>query len=107
MRFGPWGEGRAKIAGKAAKEVGKTSEDIVEAVLVGNTAMHHILLGIGPEPIGRAPFAPSLHQSVDVKARDLGLKIWPSANVHVLPIEAGFVGADHVGGLCDAYPKGA
>ena len=97
-------EGLAKIAGKAAKEVGKTSEDIVEAVLVGNTAMHHILLGIGPEPIGRAPFAPSLHQSVDVKARDLGLKIWPSANVHVLPIEAGFVGADNVGVLIAEEP---
>lgn len=97
-------EGLGKIAKKAAKQVGKTSEDIVEAVLVGNTAMHHILLGIDPEPIGRAPFAPTLHRSVDVKARDLGLKIWPSANVHVLPIEAGFVGADNVGVLIAEEP---
>jgi uncharacterized 2Fe-2S/4Fe-4S cluster protein (DUF4445 family) len=97
-------EGLGKIARKAAKEIGKTPEDIVEAVLVGNTAMHHIMLGIGPEPIGRAPFAPTLHQSVDVKARDLGLKIWPSANVHVLPIEAGFVGADNVGVLIAEEP---
>ncbi|HSB88982.1 MAG TPA: ASKHA domain-containing protein [Anaerolineales bacterium] len=97
-------EGLGKIARKAAKAVGKTPEDIVEAVLVGNTAMHHILLGIGPEPIGRAPFAPTIHRSVDVKARDLGLKIWPSANVHVLPIEAGFVGADNVGVLIAEEP---
>ncbi|HET7009426.1 MAG TPA: ASKHA domain-containing protein [Anaerolineales bacterium] len=97
-------EGLGKIAHKATKQIGRTEDDILEAVLVGNTAMHHILLGIDPEPIGRAPFAPSLHHSVDLKARDLGLKIWPSANVHVLPIEAGFVGADNVGVLIAEEP---
>jgi uncharacterized 2Fe-2S/4Fe-4S cluster protein (DUF4445 family) len=42
-----------------------------------------------------APFAPTISHSVDVKARDLGLEILPSANVHLLPIQAGFVGADN------------
>jgi uncharacterized 2Fe-2S/4Fe-4S cluster protein (DUF4445 family) len=97
-------DGLGQIAKNATKQVGLKPEDIVEAVLVGNTAMHHILLNIYPEPIGKAPFAPTLHHSVDVKAREMDLKIWPSANVHVLPIEAGFVGADNVGVLIAEEP---
>jgi uncharacterized 2Fe-2S/4Fe-4S cluster protein (DUF4445 family) len=41
---------------------------------------------------------------VDIKARDLGLKLAPGAYVHVLPIEAGFVGADNVGVLIAEEP---
>jgi uncharacterized 2Fe-2S/4Fe-4S cluster protein (DUF4445 family) len=45
-----------------------------------------------------------LQRSINVKARELGLKVHPSANVHVLPIEAGFVGADNVGVLIAEEP---
>lgn len=79
-------------------------EDILELTMVGNTAMHHLLLKIDPQSLGVSPFSPSIHQSMDVKARDLGLKVHPSANVHILPIEAGFVGADNVGVLIAEEP---
>jgi uncharacterized 2Fe-2S/4Fe-4S cluster protein (DUF4445 family) len=79
-------------------------EDIIELTVVGNTAMHHLFLKINPECLGVAPFPPAIHRSVDVKARDLELKINPSANVHLLPIEAGFVGADNVGVLIAEEP---
>jgi uncharacterized 2Fe-2S/4Fe-4S cluster protein (DUF4445 family) len=71
-------------------------EDILELSMVGNTTMHHLLLKLDPQYLGIPPFAPTIHQSVDVKARDFGLELLPSANVHMLPIEAGFVGADTV-----------
>jgi uncharacterized 2Fe-2S/4Fe-4S cluster protein (DUF4445 family) len=79
-------------------------EDILELTIVGNTAMHHLLLGIDPQYLGVSPFPPAIHRSMDVKARDLGLKAHPSANVHILPIEAGFVGADNVGVLIAEEP---
>ena len=79
-------------------------EDILELTVVGNTAMHHLFLRINPEYLGVAPFPPAIHRSVDMKARDLGLKVNPSANVHLLPIEAGFVGADNVGVLIAEEP---
>jgi uncharacterized 2Fe-2S/4Fe-4S cluster protein (DUF4445 family) len=66
--------------------------------------MHHIFLSICPEYLGKAPFLPALHASVDVKARDLRLEVCPGAYVHVLPIEAGFVGADNVGVLIAEEP---
>ena len=71
----------------------KTSE-ILEMVLVGNSTMHHILLNLQPKDLGLAPFVPAIHKSVDIKARELGLHINPSGNIHVLPTIASFVGAD-------------
>ncbi|MGE5892474.1 MAG: ASKHA domain-containing protein [bacterium] len=72
---------------------------IDDLTIVFNTAMHHIFLGLNPIYIGRSPFIPAVQRSMDIKARDLGLKINPGSFIHVLPIEAGFVGADNVGVL--------
>ena len=77
---------------------------IDDLTIVFNTAMHHILLGLNPVYIGRSPFIPAVQSSLDIKARDLGLRINPSAYIHVLPIEAGFVGADNVGVLIAEEP---
>ena len=71
----------------------KTSE-ILEMVLVGNSTMHHLLLNLPPKDLGLAPFVPTIHKSVDVKARELGLHTHQSGNIHVLPTIASFVGAD-------------
>jgi uncharacterized 2Fe-2S/4Fe-4S cluster protein (DUF4445 family) len=49
-------------------------------------------LSLNPEFVGLAPFPPVIHHSLDIKARDLGIKINPSSYMFVLPIEAGFVG---------------
>jgi uncharacterized 2Fe-2S/4Fe-4S cluster protein (DUF4445 family) len=73
----------------------QTSE-IVDAVIVGNTAMHHLLLGLSVEQLGYSPFVAVLQDSLDVKARDIGLHVAKGAYVHILPNVAGFVGADHV-----------
>jgi len=83
---------------------GLSPADILEITLVGNTAMHHLFLGIDPRALGVSPFAPAVHRSLDIKARDLGLTIHPAATVHILPIEAGFVGADNVGVLIAEEP---
>ncbi len=96
--------GLNQIAGRAAARAGIKRRDIVDMTIVGNTCMHHIFLNIDPQHIGRAPFPPSLHHSLDIKAHDLGLKISPGAYVHVLPIEAGFVGADNIGVLIAEEP---
>lgn len=79
-------------------------EDIFEMVLVGNTVMEHILLEIEPQYIGKVPFAAAVRQPLDIKARDLGIEIARSGNIHVLPVEAGFVGADNVAALISQTP---
>jgi uncharacterized 2Fe-2S/4Fe-4S cluster protein (DUF4445 family) len=79
-------------------------EDIEDITIGFNTAMHHIFLSLNPEYVGMAPFPPVIHHSLDIKARDLGIKINPSSYMFVLPIEAGFVGADNVGVLLAEEP---
>jgi uncharacterized 2Fe-2S/4Fe-4S cluster protein (DUF4445 family) len=93
-----------QMAGRAALAAGRKISDVYEIVLVGNTVMHHILLGIDPRELGRAPFALATHEAIDVKARDLGLRLHPAANAHILPLEAGHVGADNVGVLLAEAP---
>jgi uncharacterized 2Fe-2S/4Fe-4S cluster protein (DUF4445 family) len=75
---------------------GRGCQEILEAVLVGNTCMHHLVMGLPVDQLGVAPYVPALSSSCDVKARDLGLDVAPGAYVHLLPNIAGFVGADHV-----------
>jgi uncharacterized 2Fe-2S/4Fe-4S cluster protein (DUF4445 family) len=84
------------LAEKAAASAGLAAADILDAVIVGNPVMHHILLGINPKELGSAPFSVATHSAVDVKARDIGLSFHPAAMVHTLPIIAGHVGADNI-----------
>jgi uncharacterized 2Fe-2S/4Fe-4S cluster protein (DUF4445 family) len=93
-----------QLAAAAARQAGLRAHNIHEAVFVGNTTMTHILLGIDPIQLGRAPFALANRDAIDIKARDLNLNIHPSANVHVLPSQAGHVGADNVGVLLAETP---
>lgn len=86
------------------EKAGFSASDVDEMVLVYNTAMHHLALGLDPRYVGRAPFAPAASAPLDVKARDLGVNINPSGNVHSLPVEAGFVGADNMAVLLAEEP---
>jgi len=76
-----------------------TAQDIEDMTICGNTTMHHILLKLNPENLGAIPFAPTINHSVDIKARDLGIKITPGAGIFILPNVAGFVGGDTMGVL--------
>jgi uncharacterized 2Fe-2S/4Fe-4S cluster protein (DUF4445 family) len=80
-------------------EVNAGKEEIIEAVVVGNTAMHHLFLGLPVRQLALSPFVPAVSRAVDFKAADLGLHIAPGAYIHLLPNIAGFVGADHVAAL--------
>jgi len=75
---------------------------VVDAVLVGNTAIHHLFLKLPVLQLGVVPYVPAVRSSVNVKARDLGLHCAPGAYVHMLPNVAGYVGADHVAMLLAA-----
>jgi uncharacterized 2Fe-2S/4Fe-4S cluster protein (DUF4445 family) len=96
------------ICERVAAEIGRKGPHpahvIDDLTIVFNTAMHHIFLGMDPVYIGRSPFIPAVQSSLDIKARDLGIQVAPGAYIHVLPIEAGFVGADNVGVLIAEEP---
>jgi uncharacterized 2Fe-2S/4Fe-4S cluster protein (DUF4445 family) len=71
-------------------------EYIVEAVVVGNTAMHHLFAGLPVHQLGTAPYVPAASESLEIDANRIGLNIAPGAKVFLPPNIAGYVGADHV-----------
>jgi uncharacterized 2Fe-2S/4Fe-4S cluster protein (DUF4445 family) len=84
---------------EACEKAAVSPEHIYKVVVVGNTAMHHIFLGIDPTYVGLAPYSPSIREALEMPARDLLLKTIPNARVCMLPIVAGFVGADAIGAV--------
>ncbi|MBC7253623.1 MAG: DUF4445 domain-containing protein [Actinobacteria bacterium] len=79
---------------------GYSCRDILEVVVVGNTAMHHLFLELPVEGLARSPYLPVTHLPLEVKARDLGLSLHPAAVVYLPPPVAGYVGSDHLAALC-------
>lgn len=77
-------------------QVGVSREEIVDCVLVGNTAMHHLVCGLPVRQLGSAPYVPATTDEIAARAGDLGLELAPGAALYLPPCIAGFVGADHV-----------
>jgi uncharacterized 2Fe-2S/4Fe-4S cluster protein (DUF4445 family) len=69
-------------------------DDVCDMTVVGNTAMHHLALGLSPVGLGQAPFAPAAAEPLTLRARELGLDMNPEGGVHFPPPIAGFVGSD-------------
>jgi uncharacterized 2Fe-2S/4Fe-4S cluster protein (DUF4445 family) len=78
---------------------GVGSERIVDVAVCGNTAMHHLLLGLPVAQLGRAPYVAAAGMAIEIKARDLGLAVSPGAPLHMMPNVGGFVGGDHIAAL--------
>jgi uncharacterized 2Fe-2S/4Fe-4S cluster protein (DUF4445 family) len=82
---------------EACAAAGVSADHIYKIVVVGNTCMHHIFLGIDVTYVGLAPYAPVVRDLMQIPAKDVPLKAAPKAQVCPLPIVAGFVGADTIG----------
>lgn len=71
-------------------------EQLERAVVVGNPAMHHLLLGLAVDSLARAPHQPVSTQAREVTAAELGLLLGETARVYLPPLVGGFVGSDAV-----------
>lgn len=85
-----------QLAADLCAETGLSTDTIAEAVVVGNTAIHHLFLRLPVKQLGLAPYIPAVRAAVEIKAREIGLNLAPGAYLHLLPNVAGYVGADHV-----------
>jgi uncharacterized 2Fe-2S/4Fe-4S cluster protein (DUF4445 family) len=90
-------EALSGLAADVAKQADISHEDILEATLVGNPIMHHLMLGIDPVELGGAPFALATDQSLTLRANVIDFKLNGNARIYVLPCIAGHVGADAAG----------
>ena len=85
-----------RMAGELLEEARKP---LARAVLVGNTAMHHLFAGIEVEPLSHVPFE-SKHNGMEMfNPAELGWRIPGNPPVLFLPCLGGFVGSDILAGL--------
>lgn len=95
-------EGINRLIDEMCSEGDLAPEGVAEVVLVGNTAMHHLFLGLPVRQLMLAPYVPVASGSLYTKSRDIGIAVSPGAYIYTLPNIAGFVGADHVAMLLAA-----
>ena len=89
-------DGLNQLIGELCSERDLAPDCIAEMVLVGNTAMHHLSLGLPVRQLILAPYVPAVSRPLYTKSRDIGIIVSPGAYVYTMPNIAGFVGADHV-----------
>ncbi len=87
-------DGINQVLGELCDRNGVASRHIYDMTVVGNTAMHHLALGLSPVGLGAAPFAPAVAAPLTLRAAELGLAMNPEGGVYFPPPIAGFVGSD-------------
>ena len=83
------------LLGELRAQIGAPAWQVVDAVAVGNTAMHHLLVDLPVRQLGRAPYVPAVTEALELRGADIGLELAPGALIYLPPNIAGFVGADH------------
>ena len=78
------------------QEAGIEQAQVVDGVVVGNTAMHHIFAGLSVRQLGQAPYVAAATEPLHFPASLVGLEMAPGAQIYLPPNIAGYVGADHV-----------
>ena len=85
------------IIGRLCRRARVRRRDVYEIVVVGNTTMTHLLLGVDPQFIAQAPYVGAWREGQNLRAGQVGLRIHRLGQLTVLPNIAGFVGSDTVG----------
>lgn len=78
----------------SCKNAGTENEAVNRISVCANPTMAHLLLGISPKSLAKAPYKPNYSGTVTTTAKELGLNIKPNAEVTVMPNIAGHVGSD-------------
>ena len=89
-----------KMAESVLKESGKSACDVYAVSIVGNTCMHHIFAGISPISLVNVPYTPAVNGAMTLNAADyLKTATNKNAKLLLLPVIAGFIGADTVSAI--------
>ncbi len=84
---------------RACQRAGADANDIVKAVVAGNSTMIHLFLGLPAASIRLAPFVTAVNDVPPLTAAETGLAVNPEAAVDCLPGVASYVGADITAGV--------
>jgi uncharacterized 2Fe-2S/4Fe-4S cluster protein (DUF4445 family) len=85
-----------RLLEQLCQEAGVDKHNVIEVVVVGNTAMHHFFSGLPVRQLGESPYVPVIGDTLEFQSRGTGLELAEGATVYLPPNIAGYVGADHV-----------
>lgn len=91
----------SELTQKTVRQAEIHVDEIGAACIVGNTAMHHLLLELDPRPLTVPPYMPAVREALCLPANRI-LPLSSKSVVRILPNIAGFVGGDTVGCLLAA-----
>lgn len=94
-----------QAAGDALGKIGGQPQHILDAVIVANPTMQHIIMGLNPTPLGRFPYLPIHPGPISIPAQALGLAMAPGGRVETMPMVSGYIGADAVAALLALGPQ--
>ena len=83
-------------------KTGVSKSEIVKMSIVGNTTMHHLLLGLDVSHLAVSPFVSACNRPLEFYAFELGIEINTRAKIFLMPNIGGFVGGDTVGAILGA-----
>ncbi|MBU3193080.1 ASKHA domain-containing protein [Clostridium algidicarnis] len=74
-------------------------DDIYHIAISANTTMSHLLLGVNPRSLAKAPYRPMFLGLGDIKAKDISIKVNEEAVLSIIPSASAYVGGDIVSGI--------
>jgi len=93
-----WGD-IEKLAVSLSVLAGVESGEIKSVMLAGNAVMSHLLWGVDPSSLARAPFTALINKSEKKAASQLPLKELHPQDIYLLPNIGGYIGSDTVAAM--------
>ncbi|WP_010292014.1 ASKHA domain-containing protein [Clostridium senegalense] len=87
-----------RLSGELIRGIGER-KNIYNIAIAGNTTMLHLLLGISPISLAKAPYRPIFLNGLEIKATDLDIDINHEGTILILPNGSAYVGADIIAGV--------
>jgi len=92
-------EGINCLVADLCKKEGIDRSTVYEICVAANPTMMHLMLGVNPAGIGRAPYVPAFTAGMSFSSAELGISISEFGRVYCLPAVSAYVGADIVAGI--------
>ncbi len=88
-----------RLTREACSRARQVPDQVYAVTAVGNTAMHHLFLGVPTASLARAPYTPGTRREERRRAASFGFAANPAARIVAPPVVAAFVGSDLVAGV--------
>lgn len=99
-------DGTRKLQNLIVEEINKSIKELIDEIdnlyhicIAANTTMLHLLLGINPKSLAKAPYRAVFLETNDLKVSEIGIKANDEAILDLIPCASSYIGGDIISGL--------